>query len=539
MLRSCPEVLSRILKRKGSVLLAAKVLVLSRLLHKKVSGHLETSAYVETLRGRLGKLRQKLLTGIDRRLASPVVDPTMLSDALCAYSLATTSSCADILQHFHRVRLEAISSQLRKLNVRNEDALHSFRLCIATLQETQAMFSRQMSNALARLKVCPLLQDSMVRSIAEFDLDVHEAWIGDDIRNFTPYVRHDDLPVASAAQQLSTWALSALSALLTGIGALIASEDDPNSIITLRRECLQLWFANRNTVVGITKTEVLDKFRETFQERLRKLILVRCASISELNSLIMRNIEQWDSLPTDANSAPPHLWSEKVIRTSLDYGAEALAKAINTSFYGKTANVNATLDRYNTWLTKIQSIEHAISTLRETKWDDLDSDSDSGSESDASDHSTHPTPQRLLSTEDPTDLTTHLTTALQSSLSSLHQTLTTASTYLLSTPALLPRAAYLLRVLRALTACLPASLPTWSPPRCIHALHLALARPLVETLVAQYRVRIRRAVSRTDVPGRELWDGEPALPVMLAPWAFAVLRELERGMGVRGRICGL
>ncbi len=107
VLHACSVAPPRLLRKRDSTLPAAKVLVLSRLLHKSLAQTAGDAApFVEGLRVRLGSLRRRLLDRVDSQMAK--ADGAGLVEAMCAFSLATSSGPRDVLRHFLHVRREAV-----------------------------------------------------------------------------------------------------------------------------------------------------------------------------------------------------------------------------------------------------------------------------------------------------------------------------------------------------------------------------------------------------------------------------------------------
>ena len=515
------------LKKGDSVLLAAKILALSRHLHTKISTNPMALGYVDTVRSRLGRLRQKLLTNIDRRLVNLNIESDGLVDAMCAYSLATSSSCTEILRHFHHIRLDSISATFQKVKVQSSDALHSLELWARTMRDTQSIFPRQLSNALAKLRAHPILKDVAIRSIIEFDLDVHEDWIGDDIRNFVPYVRHDDLTVAMAAQMLSSWAPSALKTMLAGLNNFLVSIDDLEAIIELRYDSLKLWFPNHAFVIGITRREVLDALRKIFQQRLLDLVKTQCETISDIVSLVEMTIGQWNS--NLGKKAVASLWSEETACMDISHGVEPFTKALTASVYGKTDTVLATTKRYRHWLQKVEDLRHTISGLRKNKWDDDDIDSDED------DEDSHSVRQNLLSEEDPEILQQHLNDCLDHSFLSLSGSLQAITKELEDSVDSESKASYLLRIIREIKQQFLSD-PHSAKFDSSHAvsLHRIIARPIVQNVLKDHQAIVLKSISSLELPGRSLWDGSPELPVLPSPWSFKILRVIELELGKTG-----
>ena len=535
------------------MLLAAKILVLSRRLHKKLSGYPTTMKYVESLRVRLGQLRQKLLEAIDECLAVGMQSSSLV-DAMCAFSLATSSSCADVLRHFHHVRAGAISSKLGTSSSPGTAVNDSFSLWVRTIRDVRSMFPLQLSKALAKLKSQPLLQDADVVSCSELGFDVHSVLIDEEVKNFVPYVRYDDLQVGTVAQQVSSWAISTLKKLLAGISASLVGIEQPKNITDLRHEIIQLWLSSSDNLHGVSKKQVLAELRAAFQKKLSQFIEERCENISEIGTFI-RNVAEDTTRLEDESRAIPGIWTGPIVRMDLSAGAEPFVEAVNGSYRGYTPAISSTIDRYKEWLGGIDQIRSAIGTMIETHWEDEEDFEDSLSESDEEPSSTPP--RIFLNVHDPAELNSKLSSSLKSAFDSF------AAVFALpkapSSPITALKASYLLRALREITSRLPPSSITFATSHRHHPisssqpdkspskpllpflhlatpLHAAISSPLIDSLIGRHRTLVQRLAScHGPVAGRTLWeDGTPPLPSMPSPTVFRFLRELHRALETAG-----
>ena len=508
---------------------------------------------MESLRVRLGKLRQKLLEVIDERLAEDDVDAVSLVDALCAYSLATSSSCADVFRHFHHVRADALSNRVEQAGTPGATVQASLRIWIRTLRETRSLFPRQISSALAKLKEQPLLQDDDVRSSPELDLDIHGVWIEDEAKNFVPYVRSDDLQVAPAAQQLSAWAASALERLLKGIDASLDSLNDPQDVVGLRHETIQLWLSNSNNLQGVNKRQVLERLRNSFQEKLSDLIRQRCNCISEVSSYISFTADDTIRLEEEERSLPG-LWNASVVSMNLTSGAEPFVDALDASYHGRTPALGSCSQRYEKWVRSIEEIRSILARMAEARWEDEDDFNDSLSDSDEDPSNTL---HASLSVRDPLALGKVLDESLKSALTSFATVFSAPSGP--PSPINAVKAAYLLRALRDVTAMLPSPVTSLSKVHSHHprsniqpsvpadqfsdlflplalALHSAISTQLIEALLVRHQSLIGRlAAGDRMLPGRDLWGhGDPPLPTLPSPTAFRLLRQLYKALESAG-----
>ena len=553
VLRDCAVAISRGLRKGGSLLLAAKLLVLSRRLHKKLCAYSSTLKYVESLRVRLGKLRQKLLNLVEERFAAEETEVDLLVDAMCAYALATSSSCADVFRNYLQVRKDTISSTLEDPDSPGAAVRDSLLLWVRTLRDARSLFPRQVPNALAKLQAQPLLQHEDVRFCPELDLDNHGVWIEDEIKFFVPYVRHDDLPLKAATQQASAWARSSLKRLTMGIAASLEDLNQPSTIITLRHEICQLWLSNSGNAHGVSKTQVLNELRSVFQEKMYSLIDQRWQGASGLGELIRQTAEDTTTLEQESH-ALPGLWDATTVKIDASAEADGFISTINASYRGLTPSLQSTIDRYTLWLSSVDEVRNAIGSLCEERWDDDDfEDALSESDDDSQTRAAH----TLLSTDDPKALASRFTSTMTSALDSLKAYLFFSPES--SSPINALRATYLLRTLREIVAQLPTShvpLPTIHTHRSASAVHAsesaiepsasfsalavplytAISSPLLDALFARHQRLVRR-LSSTEQPirGRELWDdGTPPLPMLPSPAAFRLLRELHKALDSAG-----
>lgn len=525
ILQSCPGVITRLLRKGGPVLLAAKVLVLSRLLHKKLSDHQHAHGYLDTLRGRLGNLRRKLLAKINQRLRNSQLARDGLLDAMCAYSLATSSSAADVIRHFHYMRLEVITVQTEGSGRSQSDILEALRCWVTTLHETQALFPRQLANALGRLKSTSIFNDPTLRSIDEYDFEIHEKWIGDDVKYFTPYIVHDNLQSTSMTSQLAAWASKAFQGFIQSVHILLESSTDPESIASLRKECLGLLISERSRVLGVSKTETLNSLREPFLARFLRLVELRCGFLSNVSSTIESVLNDRESASSEPSQS---LWKGSKAYANVQDGAKAYVEALNDSVYGANKAVRAVMVSYRKWHASIDELDAIINRLRDAKWmDDVydidDEDDTAGSI------------QAMLGENDPKAMSAGLSQSLTGCFAELEGSMGRCSKSLGSDDNPSSNAAVLLRILREIRQDLPKACTAFDIGRTMLSdLHRALARCVEQSPTTEYKSAMVKALTLSKVPGRALWDGSPELPVLPSSWTVKLIRSRHQVMAAMG-----
>ncbi|KAI4233066.1 MAG: hypothetical protein LQ349_004619 [Xanthoria aureola] len=523
VLRSCPEVITRLLRTPGSVLLAAKVLVVSRLLHKKISQRGHPPRYLESLRNKLATLRRKLLPKIDRYLKSLESSESTLVEAMCAFSLATSSSSADVLRHFHHVRQSAVS----ELGQRADDdqrVSKSLQLVVKTLRDCQTIIPAQLARALETLKTTPLMEGLDVRSLRELNLDLHQRWLGDDINDFTPYIRHDDLQKTEANPLLEQWAKTAFSSFLGDLRKMVEKVENPAVVVQLRQELLELWLSTKRHSVGVGTFDILNGIRDAFNNRLKYLIHQQSANLRDVSASLDALLENWNRALAD--TCPP-MWTDSIISSDIGTGGKFLKDELSRRAYSRTEPVRTASTIYTTWLDDINSLERLITQLGESKWadelDDMDDDDD-----------TVEGLHNMLSEDDPHLLHKTFEDDLEDSFRMLCDRMNDYAKNLQTydgegTSA--QKSAFLLRVWRDIASRLPSiyrDVPFESPFTPLF--QTQVSKTVLQKPIAHCDKRISKRLQDKQFQARILWEGNPPLPVLPSPWAFRFLHETVKSM---------
>ena len=527
VLQKCPDMVFATLKRGGSLLLASKILVLSRLLHKKLSVQSVAPAFVEKMRHRLGGLRQRLLTTVDQRMASLDVESTSLVDAMCAFSLATSSSCMDVLRHFHHIRLSAISTGFQQESTQGIEAVRCLQIWIKTMQDTQSFFPRHASSALGKLKSIPLLRDKSLRDAQDFDLEIHEAWMDEDVKNFTPYIRHDDLTGHAAAQALSSWSPTALALYAEGLEVLLSSIEDFKEILSLRQGSIHVWLSSKGRLVGTSKSEALDLLRSKFQKRLHEILKAQTKGMEQVTFKVHEIIKGWSSDPDEAKV--PSLWDNGLIKADISRGAQPFTDKLRCRLQGQTKDATQIMELYEMWLSKTNSTSNAITTLKSSKWEFEDFDDDEDDFDDVEDM------RFRIEKEDPADLEDGHRSCVDECLKDLVAAFDLQREELVEGQTSIGKASFLLRVTREVKQRLPDGFQVQNVDfSFVRQLHRLVAQTVAQNIIRDHRQVIARAATRMSIPGRLLWDGDPELPVVPSPWSYRLLNDLLKVLGEVG-----
>ena len=350
MLDGCAMVVERVLKggsgleenisKSERLVLAAKVLVLSRLLLKSIgdiAGNPGLHHDVEVLKKSFGTLRRRLLRHTEKVLGrvTKESDREDITMALCAYSLATSSGARDVVRHFLHVRGEAmamaVDANRPASGDRGGDVMLSLQLYTRTLLDVQAVVPVKLSQALHGLKAKPLLADPALKQLHGLRLDLYERWCGEEIQYFTPFIRHDDLDRNVARDTLAKWADKGGQLLLHGLEAALSNMREFKSIMELRTNLLQLWIREGGKARGFDPSEMQDDLRKVINERMLAVLESKVKKLSLVGSEIRATLGTWQDGFTDKNRG---LWEEEGYDAALAQGAAPFVEEVVSRLYG-------------------------------------------------------------------------------------------------------------------------------------------------------------------------------------------------------------
>ncbi|KAJ4990634.1 sphingolipid c9-methyltransferase [Stagonosporopsis vannaccii] len=534
VLRNAPSVKTRLMRKDDQHLLVAKVLVISRLVHKALSQSKGKPPIVDQLWEKLLSARRKLLRRIDRRLASTAGETTSLVESMCAYALATSSTPSDVLKHFHKVRKDKMVNDLRK----GEDGLaergiNALRLCIQTCQDTQTIFPRQLADVLAKLKAHPLIQDPEVRGLYELNLDVHDRWIGDEVQNYTPWPRHDELERSEAERLLHRWSKDTIAAFMQEVKAALRDEDRLAEVASLRQELIETWMLSGPRMAGVKFANVLDDLRDTMNEKLEAIVRKRTEALQDVIKTLTASL---GTLTINDTATSLSLWNTTIDGKDLGNGAHTFKTIILNTHQGRNEAVLDVTAAFDDWMNSVLEVKGIVKNMKEARWDDTFVDD---IEEVSDDDDLGESKQILLSADDPRLLENVTQEAIGHSLQNLGKSLSQVTQDVIDDKdsRSVQKAIFVLRVIRDFGDRIPrlrlqersSTFPTPFTTDVLKPLHATLAVFVAHLTMPAYEASLDASIKgRTQT--QILWEGNPALPSQPSPSAFRFLREVNRTM---------
>lgn len=524
----CGVLASRLLKRNTpseskaqNLVLAAKVLVLGRLLLKSIGGSGgEMDGEVEEMKKKLGGLRRRLLRGVEKIVQkSGEGDREDLLSALKAYAIATSSGAKDVLRHFLQIRAEALTLAFEDDEGEVPGVVRALELYTRTLLDVQALVPRRLSGALAGLKAKPLLKDEAIRDLEGLRLDVCERWFGDEILFFTPYIRHDDLEGSLAVETLKGWAKKASEVLLEGLGKSLQKMNDFKTVVELRTRILEIWIKEGGKARGFDPSILLDGLRKVMNDRLVQLLETRVKKLHLVATDVEGTLGSWREGITDKQES---IWEASMLDMEITHGATLFKQEVLARTHGRNDAISRPFKGYQAWRQLVDEIIAFIEQLKKQRWDD--------DLEDIEDDLILESRNTLLSKDDPNMLQDHLNTSLEKAYKDLHEKIASMlASY--EGEQIGSVSIYILRIIRDIRTELPKNKSLQSfGLALVPLLHERLASSTSEELIKSYS----RSFFKKKVTGRSLWEGSPELPVQPSPATFKLLNGLTLAMANAG-----
>ncbi|KAI1202539.1 hypothetical protein F5X97DRAFT_213148 [Nemania serpens] len=541
LLRACGLAVGRLLRagtsrdaeggRGDRLVLAAKVFVLSRLL---VSGFgnlttldEEIRSAVEAAKKSLDGLRRKLVRAVEKVLQK-IGDGTDIADilkALSAYSLSSSSGTRDALRRFLTIRAEAVTYEFdHEEHGRERGADNVFRglqLYTRTLVDVQALVPNKLPEALLELKKKPLLADESLRSLEGLRLDMFERWCGDEVRYFTPFIRHDDLDGKQAREMLTSWAKKGEETVLGGLGKTLEHISGFGAIVDLRTTTLQQWIRDGGKARGFDPSIMLDGLRKAINDHLLQLVESKVAKLKLVGSEVAATLEAWQSGITDRQRG---MWDDEMLGMDFSVGAAQVTREVVSRVYGRNDAVLRAVTGFESWHQIIGNVGDLVEQLKRQRWDN--------DEDEIEDEEVIEERQDLLSKDDPQLLHTRLNESLQKAFKDLDGQLTMLWQGRKDSLESGHIAMYILRIVRDIRSRLPQleGIKSFGLDN-VPSLHEKLAAHVSVSPLEEFTLT---TLTQKRVAGRALWEGEPALPTQPSPSTFKLLRNLTMSMGNSG-----
>jgi hypothetical protein len=533
LLHRCTTSVTLLLRKRASMLLVAKVLVVFRLLLKTLSQNPSIPPSLGDLRIQLASLRRTLQKRIDtlqkridKRLTTATGSDDSIIEALAAFCLATSSSSDDAIRHFHQVRLDVITGQL---DSSHENIPKALRLFIRTLQSSKVLRSRQFSDVLSKLKTRPILSDPEVRGLDGLEIELLCRWAAPEVINFTPWIKLSELGRSEGHQSIKEWSSLAFERFAEGSQKALSQSNGFAELLSLRAETIESWLSSWGSTVSHGPENVLERLRNIFNDHLKQMLTTQIQTIDDIAGQISSTVSKWEA---SEHASVGSLWDSDLITADYSNGASTFKHAVADRLLGRDDDVSAVLTKYKSWLASVQELNESIEALRRFKWTDVLV----GGEVEDEDIDVAP----RLNDEDPRTLSNSLHSAVHQAYQSLQDSFNDAFKAFGSSN-LNQKATFLLRLIRLVRREVPSGFVTKDflfssqiAPKLQDLLATDIVTHTGSIAFVPSTSTTPKAKSVRLVPGRSLWEGDPPVPVQPSPSTFKFLRRLTTIMDESG-----
>ncbi|RDW83880.1 uncharacterized protein DSM5745_04206 [Aspergillus mulundensis] len=523
LLHRCSVLISKMLRKRGSPLLVAKLLVISRLLHKHLSEQKSAPPFLETLRNQLASLRRGLRSRIDKRMASAKSTTEEIIEALAAYCLSTSSSSDDAVVYYHKIRLDVIAAQLDDVRASGEGILAALRLYVQTLQVSKTLLSRRFTDVLGKLKSRPLLTDPDIRNLDDLSIDVLGRWVTTDIINFTPWIKVNEQSKQDTERTIKKWSKGAFEEFVRRGQASLTTWVDFSQLLQLRKETLDLWLCSWSSTPTHSTLQVLEGLRAVFNSRLTGILSDKSKDLETFGQAVTSAVSNWGVAHGDAQS----LWDHELI--SLDYsnGAASFKESVTDRLLGRDACISTVTEKYRAWLITIESLRDSVYAVRDVRWPDMvDEATDENLDIDIA---------AVLNEDDPKILWDALEAAVRQAFNALQTSFSEAFASIRESDRG-DKVAFMLKLIRLVRRDLPHEFvprDTEFSKDIVPGLQEILAAEVIAATRPLYFVASVNPRTKT-LAGRTLWEGNPELPIQPSPSTFKFMRKMVDSMDRHG-----
>ncbi|EDN08634.1 predicted protein [Histoplasma mississippiense (nom. inval.)] len=484
LLHRCISAGYRLFRKHSSNLLIAKLLVISRLLHKTLSQNSRAPIFLENLRSQLAALRRSLLKRIECRLACPKYSTLEIIETMSAYCLATSSSPTDVLRHFQQVRFEALQSMLLREDPNFINIEKSLKLFIQTLQNASKLVSGSLSDALRKLTALPILDD------------------------------------------VEDWSKQAFGTVASGLSTSLERSQNLKEVLLLRRNLLDIWLPVQSSTACHSSVEILQGIRGTVNKQLISTLHAQAKGLTLVGLEILSTITSWSEI--EEQIPTPSLWDLDIVFLDFSGGATNFKHEIINRSRGRDMNVLRISRSYTTWLSGIEQCNDLIDELKKIRWEDIIEDEE--------DEEVLQKTVRILNKDDPDLLQKEYEATLINSFEALQTSLHSALENMTGSHCG-RQAAFILRVIREIRERIPRSLSAQDhlfADDLVPKLHDILAAEVSSQVSPYAIIRALGKPQGAGCAGRALWEGNPPLPIQPSPAAFRLLRRLATAMERQG-----
>lgn len=385
--------------KERSVLLASRLVVISRLLIKHLDENSDTKKAVQWLQNRLKTIKQYLLNRIDSMLTNPTTAIHVLSQATVAYCLTTSSSSSDGVKHFQRLRSQKIAQVKPESATKLNRRIHIKQKChylVVSVTATRALFGRAVIELLNNLQKQPLLEDETILQMGVLQIDLYRDLLPADILSFTPYFKRVVPTTSEVQNSIQSWVNDATKYIARDIEDAIRTSN-LISVLRARTEILEVLLPSCFTT-SIHKSAAFENIRITFSKKILELLRDQSVRLQQFCGDFQTN-----ELTTDEGS----FWKSDAVRDVNTRSSNAYLRTLRRLQLGIQKDLESQFQQLRRWAALCSKTREELNSMGRTRWQDKIEEYDDDDEEAAQEILT------ALSKHDPQQFTEEFESALR------------------------------------------------------------------------------------------------------------------------------
>ncbi|KAK5098834.1 hypothetical protein LTS08_006212 [Lithohypha guttulata] len=348
--------------KEKSVLLASRLIVLSRLLIKHLEQANGLIQSLQWLQSRHKTVRQRLLACLDGILVRPTTPLQGLYRAVAAYCLTTSSASADALKHFQALRGARLAqrdseTQPSTPSISRSSVGMKCQYLIATVTAIKALSGRGVSEILANLQKHPIFEDSSLAKLDTLQLDFHRPLLPSDILSFTPYFKRQVLSPSEVRNIYQAWVDEHVSYVVRDLRDLL-SNLKLTGVLHMRKEIMNIFMPVCFST--LLHTSSLGTVRAVFSERIEDLVQTQASGLKRIS----------DTLPRTEQGADETFWRSDLVRHMHIRRDDSNLISVQSQRLGLSQSPRIYLQRLNKWTQAYGIIHDELNNLTRIRWQD-------------------------------------------------------------------------------------------------------------------------------------------------------------------------
>ena len=535
LLSKCPLVTSGLLNKKTSLLLAAKLLAISRhlisVVRKQQVGADQVYPELRSREASLDEISRRLKVRLDGYLARTSGSTTEIAQVLAAQALVRDQGASQVISRFQDLRIKKLHTIFKQTTSRHQRCEIALHHLLDSLNQIHAFRDGVLSKTWRGISQNAVLVDPLVLQITELNLSALQSQLPPEITGyrlrFSGSVAYD-VDAEGFNQRISDAFCRELRTVLKDCTSLPEAFDLRNSLLHAR--------PNHGSRSAYNKS-MFQTVMRLFDEWLTQHVTDEARRLDEVLETFETVIADTSSVPAQKDSSIHSPWHPSLAPSSSSLNHEDYMQSIVRTSQGYTDQLSSIVEKLDAYVMRIHATRRSIASTRQHHVDQSDSDSEDDTESETENDgagSPRPGKRRTSATKGP-KLLSAMEDSTTQAIIEMRNRLEGFLTEELEKEPETSKIGILIRSEREISRRLKLLQPQvelnpFKPSEQLLSL-------LVERTISEPMATLRRGYVRSirSPVARKLWVGEPAKPSLPSSAMFRFLTDLTNAMSIVGQ----